>query len=214
MDSITLIIGNKRYSSWSLRAWLALKLTGQPFKEKMIWFDQPGTRAEMLASSPSGKVPCLVHGSRVVWDTLSIGEYLAETFPGAQLWPADKDARALARSVVAEMHSGFGKLRANMSMDLLSRKPGQGRAEGVQDDIDRIEAIWSECRARFGKGGDFLFGAPTLADCFYAPVATRFRTFEVALGAVATAYSQTIFTWPLFREWEEASRSEPYLPNH
>lgn len=214
MANLSLVIGNKRYSSWSLRAWLALKLTGQPFKEIWIGLDQPTTKAEIARYSQSGRVPVLLDGELQVWDTLAIGEYLAERFPGAGLWPSDVAARAQARSIVAEMHSGFTALRANMSMDLIEKKPGQGRAPGVAEDIARICQIWRETRLRFGKGGAFLFGTPTLADCFYAPVATRFDTYAVDLPAEAAAYRDTILSWPLFLEWKAPAKDEPTLHGH
>ncbi|HKY95056.1 MAG TPA: glutathione S-transferase family protein [Kiloniellales bacterium] len=213
--ALTLIIGNKRYSSWSLRGWLAARLTGQPIEEKMIWLDRPETRAQLLEASPSGRVPVLRHEGRTVWDSLAIGLYLDRHFPAAKLLPREADALAHALSVTAEMHSGFAALRNNMSMDLVARRPGVGRAPGVGEDIARIVALWTDCRQRFGAGGPWLFGAtPTLADCAYAPVATRFRTYGVAVSGAAAAYRDTILAWPLFREWEAAAPAEPELPDH
>src|SRR3954447_15738501 len=147
MSELTLVVGSKNYSSWSLRPYLALAHTGQPFREVVVPLDEPDTAAKIAQHSPSGRVPALRHGSIVIWDSLAICEYLAETFPQARLWPQDKEARAVARSVTAEMHSSFSALRQNMPMDIRSRKPGQGRAPGVAEDIARIQALWNDCRA-------------------------------------------------------------------
>jgi len=209
MSELTLVIGSKNYSSWSLRPYLALAQTGQPFREVVIPLDEPDTAAKIAQHTPSGKVPVLHHGSLAIWDSLAICEYLAETFPQAKLWPEDKQARAIARSVVAEMHSGFSHLRQNMTMDLRARKPGQGRAPGVAEDIARIQAIWSDCRSRFGQGGPFLFGHFTLADAFYAPVVTRFVTYEVELEAVGRAYRDAVLGLPALKTWTEAALKEP-----
>lgn len=213
--SLTLIIGNKRYSSWSLRGWLAAKLTGEPVEERMVWLDQPATRGHLLDASPSGRVPVLLHEGRTIWDSMAIGLYLDRAFPKAKLLPADPAALAHALAIAAEMHSGFAPLRDHMSMDLVARLPGQCRGPGVAENIARIDALWSDCRQRFGAGGPWLFGArPTLADCAYAPVATRFRTYDVALSTPAAAYRDTVLAWPLFRAWEAAAPGEPELPNH
>jgi glutathione S-transferase len=213
--ALTLTIGNKRYSSWSLRGWLAARLTGEPVEERMIWLDRQETRRQLLQASPSGRVPVLRHAGRTVWDSLAIGLYLDRQFPAANLLPRDAGALAHALAITAEMHGGFARLRDNMPMDLLAHLPGEGRAPGVADDIARIVQLWSDCRHRFGAGGPWLFGAtPTLADCAYAPVATRFRTYGVELGGAAAAYRDTILAWPLFRQWEEAAPGEPELPNH
>ncbi|MPZ12772.1 MAG: glutathione S-transferase, partial [Kiloniellaceae bacterium] len=156
MAQLEIVIGNKRYSSWSLRGWLALAMTGQPFAEQLVWLDKPATKGEILASNPSGRVPALIDGELVVWDSLAIGEYLAERFPEAGLWPADPAARALARSVVAEMHAGFAALRQHLPMDLGTQDPTRGRRPEAQADIARIIALWQDCRARHGQGGPFL----------------------------------------------------------
>jgi glutathione S-transferase len=217
---LSIVIGNKRYSSWSLRGWLAARLAadsaGESLAEQMIWLDTPTTRAELLAVNPAARVPVLRHQGRVIWDSLAIGLYLARTYPKAGLLPADGDALALCLSVAAEMHSGFQALRDNMPMELVGRFPGEGRAAGVAEDIARVQAIWQDCRQRFGgkAGGPFLFGAPTLADCFYAPVATRFFTYDVALDPVSAAYRDAILAWPLFQDWAAPAQNEPALPNH
>jgi glutathione S-transferase len=209
MSELTLVVGSKNYSSWSLRPYLALAHTGQPFREVVIALDEPDTAANIAKYSPSGRVPALQHGTLAIWDSLAICEYLAETFPQAKLWPQEREARAVARAVVAEMHSGFSNLRQNMTMDIRAQKPGQGRAPGVAEDIARIQALWNDSRSRFGQGGPFLFGHFTIADAFYAPVVTRFVTYEVELDAVSRAYRDTILELPALKTWTEAARSEP-----
>jgi glutathione S-transferase len=205
---LTLVVGTKNYSSWSLRPYLALAHTGQQFQEVVIHLGDPDTTQKILQHSPSGRVPLLKHGELAIWDSLAICEYLAETFPEARLWPEDKAARAVARSVTAEMHSGFTALRQNMNMNIRARKPGQGRGPGVAEDIARIQAIWNECRARFGKGGPFLFGAFSIADAFYAPVVSRFVTYDVTLDAVCAAYRDAVLALPSFQKWLEAAQHE------
>jgi glutathione S-transferase len=213
MEPIQLVVGNKNYSSWSLRAWLALKLTGAPFTETVLPLRQPGWSEAIARWSPGGKVPALRHGEVIVWESLAICEYLAETFPGARLWPEDPAARAHARAICSEMHAGFTALRENMPYDLRSTtKRGAGLTPAVEKDIARICAIWSECRARWGGGGDFLFGRFTLADAFYAPVAGRFRTYAPPLDAAARAYVEAIFAFPAMREWQAAAERETFTP--
>ncbi|KFE71241.1 glutathione S-transferase family protein [Hyalangium minutum] len=209
MSELTLVVGSKNYSSWSLRPYLALAHTGQPFREVVIALDEPDTAAKIAEYTPSGRVPVLRHGALSIWDSLAICEYLAETFPQAKLWPEDKQARAIARSVVAEMHSSFSNLRQNMTMDIRARKPGKGRAPGVAEDIARIQALWNDCRSRFGQGGPFLFGHFTIADAFYAPVVTRFVTYEVELDAVGQAYRDAVLNLPALKTWTEAALKEP-----
>jgi glutathione S-transferase len=215
MAEFTLIVGNKNYSSWSLRGWLAACLAGIDFDEQLVRLSEPGSRAALLEHSPAGKVPALKHGQRVIWDSLAIIEYLAEQRPTAGLWPADADARALARSIAAEMHSGFAALRSHMPMNLRRSNPGKGMGPGVADDIARISALWQDCRRRCagsgGAAGPFLFGAASAADAMYAPVATRFRTYGVALDPVAAAYVEAIYAWPAFREWQAAALAEPWI---
>ena len=205
---LTLVVGTKNYSSWSLRPYLALAHTGQPFQEVVIHLGEPDSTRNILQHSPSGRVPLLKHGELSIWDSLAICEYLAETFPEARLWPQDRVARAVARSVTAEMHSGFAALRQHMNMNIRARKPGQGRAPGVAEDITRIQAIWNECRARFGQGGPFLFGTFSIADAFYAPVVTRFVTYDVTLDAVCAAYRDAVLALPAFQKWAEAAKHE------
>ena len=209
MANLTIVLGSKNYSSWSLRAWLALEQTGAPFEEVVILLDRPETKAEIARHSPSGRVPALRDGEVVVWDSLAIAEYLAERFPDAGLWPSDPQARAIARAVSAEMHSGFSALRQNMPMNMRASAPGRGRAPGVDEDLARIFAIWRECRGRFGAGGPFLFGRRSIADAMYAPVVSRLTTYGVALDETAAAYSRAIWELPAMQRWLAASRSEP-----
>jgi glutathione S-transferase len=208
---LTLIIGNKNYSSWSLRAWLALRQAGLDAQEVLVPLDEPGYRTEILKYSPSGRVPCLVHGDLKIWDSLAIAEYAAELAPEAGLWPDDRAARALARAVSCEMHSGFGALRTHMPMNIRSSFPKEGRKPGVQEDIDRVKAIWRLCLSRHGGDGPFLFGRFTVADAMYAPVVSRFRTFGVELGEQETAYADAIWSLAAMKQWVEAAENEPMV---
>jgi len=209
--NLTLVVGNKNYSSWSLRPWLAIREAGIAFEEIVIPLYRAESKAALLRHSPAGKVPVLRHGERVVWDSLAIIEYLAETLPAAGLWPEDPAARALARSVSAEMHAGFAALRGAMSMNLRDQPPRPERSGAVSADIERVSAIWRDCRARFGDGGPFLFGAFSAADAMYAPVATRFRTYRVGLDPISQAYADAVLALPSFREWEAAALQEPWV---
>ncbi len=209
MDRLTLVIGNKNYSSWSLRAWLALEHTGAAFDELRIALDTPTTRADILRHSPAGRVPVLHDGEVTVWESLAICEYLAERFPHARLWPADPAARALARAASAEMHAGFAALRQAMPMNCRAHLPGKGRAPGVDDDIARVRDIWRDCRARFGAGGDMLFGQFTAADAMFAPVVSRFQTYGVSLDPVSRAYADAVSALPAMEAWTAAARAEP-----
>ena len=211
MSELTLIIGNRNYSSWSLRAWLVLKKTGAEFEETVIPLGQPDSREQVLKYSPSGLVPVLLHGERTVWETLAIMETLAELFPDARLWPKDPEARAMARAISAEMHAGFTELRRNMPMNIRASYPGAGMTEAVQRDINRIESIWRDCRKRFGSGGSMLFGSFTIADAMFAPVATRFTTYGVKLGETAEAYVQALAAYPAMGEWTVAAGNEPWI---
>lgn len=209
-SELTLVIGTKRFSSWSLRPWLALKMAGAAFDEIEITLRQPETKAEILKHSPSGKVPLLKDGPLSIWDSLAICEYLAERFPEAGLWPEDPAARAVARSVSAEMHSGFPNLRNACSMDVcvtipLAEVPPEVQAPEVQAEVERIQALWGDCRRRFGQGGPFLFGRFSIADAMYAPVVTRFTTFAIPMDATAQAYADAIWALPAMREWQAAA---------
>ncbi|MDP3814081.1 glutathione S-transferase family protein [Pseudomonas sp.] len=206
--SLTLVIGDKTYSSWSLRAALAMELAGVAYSELLIPLDQPDSSARIRVHSPTARVPLLKTEDGPVWDSLAIAEYLAERFPEAHLWPRGQYARAVARSVCAEMHSGFVALRTQLPMDL---KRDQALAElpaDAQADIQRICALWAECRAGFGQDGPFLFGHASLADAFFAPVAARLHGYQVALPAVAAAYVTTIYQWPAFQRWYQAAQEE------
>jgi len=211
MTKYTLVIGNKNYSSWSLRAWLAVKRSGAEFEEVVIPLFRPGSRDMISTRSPSGKVPVLQGETETVWDSLAIGEYLAERFPEAGLWPADASARAIARSVCAEMHSGFAPLRKGMPMNVRANAPGKGHSAEVDADIARVQEIWQFCRARFGGDDPFLFGAWSLADAFYAPIVSRFRTYGVALSSTCQAYADAVWELPEMQEWAAAAAAEPYL---
>jgi glutathione S-transferase len=208
---LTLVVGNKNYSSWSLRPWLAMRQTGLAFDEIMIPLYQQGSKAALLQHSPAGRVPVLVHDGRAVWDSLAIMEHLAETFPAARLWPGDAGERALARSISAEMHAGFAALRAGLSMNLREHLPGRKRSDAVAADIERVTAIWRDCRARSGDRGPFLFGAFSIADAMYAPVATRFRTYGVELDPTCQAYADGVLALPAFLEWQAAAQREPWV---
>jgi|SRR5579862_1523814 len=210
MAEFTIYIGNKNYSSWSLRGWLMLKAAGAAFDEVVIPLYEPGSRAEILRHSASGKVPALVNGPVTVWESLSIGEYLAELFPKTQLWPAERAARAVARAVSAEMHAGFQELRRHFPMNMRSVFDRAIIPE-AQSDIDRIISLWLDCRRRFGKGGDFLFGHFTIADAMYAPVVSRFRTYKLSLPSEAEAYAAAVAAWPAYQEWLAAARKEPMI---
>lgn len=211
MADFTIYIANKNYSSWSLRGWLMLKHTGAEFAEVLIPLREPTTRASILRYSPSGRVPALHHGERVIWDSLAIGEYLAEIFPDAKLWPGDRDARAVARSISAEMHAGFAALRSHLPMNMRSSFPQRGVTQEAQADINRITALWRDCRQRFGQGGEFLFGHFTIADAMYAPVVSRFRTYKVELEPETQAYGDAIWALPSLQEWLTAARNEPMI---
>jgi glutathione S-transferase len=213
MADLTIHLGNKNYSSWSLRPWLLLKQAAIAFDEVVIPLYRPDSKAAVLAVSPSGRVPALTDGDRLVWDSLAICEYLHENFPGLSLWPRDPAARALARAVSAEMHAGFLELRRQLPMNLRrAPSPPSSMTPAAQADIDRVAAIWRDCRRRFGAGnGDFLFGRFTIADAMYAPVVTRFRTYIVPLDREAEAYCATILALPAMQEWLAAARAEPMV---
>jgi len=211
MAALSIVIGVKNYTSWSMRAWLALKRTGQPFEEATVYWGAPGFRERLKALSPSGRMPVLRHGERVIWDSLAIGEYLAETFPEAGLWPDDRQARAMARAAACEMHGGFPALRRHMRMNIRKRLPGKGWGPGVAEDVDRIVRLWLDCRARFGRGGPYLFGRFTNADAVYAPVVTRFRTYAVPLPPAAQAYADAVWNTPEVRAWVLGALRETHV---
>ena len=207
MTERTLVIGDKRFSSWSLRPWLLLKMAGIPFHEALIKLRQPSTLSECLRYSPTGKVPVLIDGALTIWDTLAIAEYVAETWPEKQLWPADRAARARSRSVVAEMHSGFADMRREMAMDCISVLPRPELSASAVRDVARVREIWQGCREA-AQGGPFLFGPFSIADAFYAPVATRFVTYQIAMPDPVRAYVETILSLPAMQEWIAAAQRE------
>jgi glutathione S-transferase len=209
MPNLVLVIGTKHWSSWSLRPWLALKQAGLAFEEIVIRLRQPDSEARIRAHSPSGKVPLLKDGDLLVWESLAICEYVAELACAVPLWPENKGARALARSVSAEMHAGFPALREALSMNVTKTIALPEIPAKAQADIDRIRFIWTDCRRRFGAGGPFLFGRWSIADGMFAPVATRFRTYGVALDPVSAAYVDAIYALPALQEWIAAARLDP-----
>ncbi|MEN3111079.1 glutathione S-transferase family protein [Uliginosibacterium paludis] len=201
-----LIIANRTYSSWSLRAWLAVKASGHPFEEQLVLLRQADTRASILRWSPSGKLPCLIDNELAIWDSLAIAEYLAEETP--PLWPLDGASRAVARSISAEMHSGFQALRSQMPMNLRRNAPLKTLSPELVADIQRIETLWTECRQRFGDRDPYLFGAWSIADMMYAPVCLRFESYQVELGPVARDYLQHVLAHPHILEWRAAAEQE------
>jgi glutathione S-transferase len=208
LSKLVLVIGSKRYSSWSLRPWLALKQAGLAFDEVVVRLRQTDTKNNILVHSPSGKVPLLKDGSLLVWDSLAICEYAAELACAVPLWPENRGARAVARSISAEMHSGFVGLRTQLSMDLCQSLPLPEFSAEASADIARVEAIWKDCRTRYGAGGPFLFGRWSIADCMYAPVATRFATYGVPLDPVCDAYVKAILALPAMQEWIAAAKAD------
>ncbi len=203
-----LTIASKNYGSWSLRGWLLCKMSGLDFEEQAVGSDDPSTRAELLLLSPSFLVPCLTHNGAKVWDTLAIGEYLNEILPDAGLLPKSNAARAHCRSISGEMHSGFTNMRSALPMNLKAHHPGFKVWAGAQADIDRILSIWRECLAT--NKGPFLFGdKPCMADAMFAPVVTRFLTYDVKLDSDCAAYCKAIMALPAMKEWVEAANAEP-----
>jgi glutathione S-transferase len=205
--TLTLYVGSKRYSSWSLRPYLALSQSGLAFDCKTILLDRDTTKAEIAKVSPTGRVPILHHDGLVVQDSLAICEYVAELAPDANLWPADRAARAKARAISAEMHAGFAALRGNMPMDACGDKRGQGHTADALADARRVQEIWREQLTK--HGGPFLFGVFSIADAMYAPVATRFRTYGVDVDAPCRAYVDTIYALPAMRAWIADAAREP-----
>ncbi|EKV32708.1 Glutathione S-transferase [Caenispirillum salinarum AK4] len=212
--SMTLVIGNKNYSSWSLRPWLVLKAKGLAFDEELLPLFTPEFRARLAEITPAGRVPVLLDGAITVWDSLAIIEYLNDRHDAARVWPAETAARAQARCIAAEMHSGFTALRGAMPMNC--RKDLRGRVkmtDALKADIDRIAAIWRDTRAEHGAGGPFLFGGFTAADAMFAPVASRFRTYGVDLDAAGAEYMDAILSMPEMKEWYAAAEAEPWVVN-
>ena len=211
MDDAALVIGNKNYSSWSLRGWLAVQQAGLAFEERFVNLGDADYKQQLRRHSRAAKVPVLIHDGLEIWDTLSIVEYLAETFPKAGLWPADPAKRAHARSISAEMHAGFTALRGAMPMNIRASHPGKGRSPGVADDIRRITEIWRACRSAAADDGDYLFGAWSAADAMYAPVASRFRTYAVELDSVSQGYADAVLSSVWYKAWEAEALKEPWI---
>ena len=215
MADFTLVIGNKNYSSWSLRGWLMARIAGIEFEEIIVPLDLPETQPTIRKHSPSGRVPVLLHRGLAVWESLAIAEYLNDLKPEAGLWPASAAARAHARSISAEMHAGFVDLRNNMPMNIRASYPGKGMTPQVRADIERITGLWRDCRKRFStafqKDEGFLFGTISAADAMFAPVATRLRTYGVKLDSDSDAYCNTILGYAPLKEWIGDAKNEPWL---
>ncbi len=211
---LRLVIGNKNYSSWSLRPWLAMKVAGIAFEETLISLEAPDFKSRVTAFGGAGRVPTLIDGDTCVWESLAILEYLAEKFPAAMLWPEPAAARAHARAVASEMHAGFAALRRQLPMNI--RRPVIPRAldADAAGDVARIEAIWRECRSRYGASGPFLYGAFTAADAMFAPVVWRFYTYAVEVGPAAQDYIRALMALPAWNEWRDAARREPWVLPH
>ena len=204
MSELTLVIGDRNFSSWSLRPWLLMRVAGIAFNEEQVRLRQPDSKQNILRHSPSGKAPVLKDGGLVIWDSLAIAEYLAERFPEKSLWPGEVSARAHARAIAAEMHSGFQALRTHLPMDILGNYPGKGvEEEGVATDVARVQEIWRECRHMHAAKGPFLFGAFSIADAMFAPVVTRFSTYGVHRDPVCQNYMDAVANLPAMLEWRE-----------
>ncbi len=208
-----LLIGNKCYSSWSLRAWLLMRATGIAFTEQLVLLDEPGFKEAIFAAAPGsgGTVPTLVDGDIAVWETLAICEYLHDTQPQAGIWPRDKAARAHARAISSEMHAGFTALRGACPMNLGKRFATRDRGPGVGRDVERLTGLWQQARERFGAGGPFLYGEFSAADAMYAPVVTRLDTYGIAVDPVSQDYMQAVLALPAYREWLAAALAEPWV---
>jgi glutathione S-transferase len=212
---LTLVIGNKCHSSWSLRPWILMKQFGIPFTEVLIPFSDPMHSPEWKTKvrryAPGGKVPGLVDGEVAVWESLAILEYLADTHPDLAIWPRDRAARAMARSISAEMHAGFSALRSACPMNLGKKFAVRDRGPQVAQDVARVAEIWTTARERFGEGGPFLFGAFTAADAMYAPVVTRFDSYSLPADPVCQAYMEAVMATPAFQEWRRAALAETWI---
>ena len=210
MEKFTLVIGNKNYSSWSLRPWLVLTHFKIPFKEILIPLARPESKAAVLKHSPSGKVPLLKHGKTIVWESLAICDYLADLFPSRNMWPKDKAKRAYGRSIASEMHAGFFNLRKACPMNVRARTPVALTPE-VAKDVNRITAIWEDGRKKHGKSGNFLCGDFSIADAMFAPVVFRFRTYGIPVSGPAKKYMNAMLDLPAVKKWEEAALKEIWV---
>jgi glutathione S-transferase len=206
-----LILGNKNYSSWSMRPWLAMKVAGLPFEEEVISLNAPEFKSRLLQVSGTGKVPTLIDGEVRVWESLAILEYLAEKFPAAKLWPADPQARAHARAIANEMHAGFLPLRRSCPMNIWRPVRKLALNDETSANVRRIDAMWADCRARYAAGGPFLFGPFTAADAMFAPVVSRLHTYAIEVGSAARAYMAAVMALPAWREWRDAALKEPWV---
>ena len=206
----TLVIANKRYSSWSLRPWLAMTHFSVPFDEIVIPLKQESSSSQIMEHSPAGKVPVLHHGDITVWESLAILDYLADAFYDRPWWPMDPHAKAHARTIAAEMHAGFGALRAAMPMNLAKTYEPRQWDEAVSKDVARVQELWRNARANFGRDGDFLFGPFTIADAMYAPVVTRFKTYAITMDEVSSAYADAILALPAMQKWVVEAAEEPW----
>jgi glutathione S-transferase len=209
--ALTLIIGNKNYSSWSFRPWIAMKVAGIAFEEVVISLDAPDFKPRVSKISGAGKVPALDDNGVHVWESLAILEYLAERFSGARLWPAGPAARARARTISSEMHSGFVPLRRACPMNMWRPVKKRELGEDALANVKRIQAMWAECRARYGVGGPFLFGPFCAADAMYAPVVARFHTYDIDVDAATRAYMAAVMALPAWAEWQAAALKEPWV---
>jgi glutathione S-transferase len=211
--ALKLIIGNKNYSSWSMRPWIAMKVANIPFEETVISLNAPDFKQVVGSAAGSGKVPVLIDGDIRVWESLAILEYLAEKFPQARLWPTDSAARAMARTISSEMHAGFVPLRRHMPMNMWRPVKKRALTPEVEANIRRIEAIWTDCRARFGAttDGAFLFGQFGVADAMYTPVVARLHIYGVDVGKVSRGYMEAVMGLPAWREWHAAAITEPWV---
>jgi len=208
---LKLVIGNKTYSSWSMRPWMAMKIAGIDFEDQVISLDDPIFKGELAKLTPAGKVPVLIDGERHIWESLAIIEYVAEKFPHAPVWPRDTSARAHARVISAEMHAGFAALRKHCAMNMARPQKKRELTPEVEADVARIEAMWSDSRRRFGKGGAFLFGAACAADAMYAPVVSRFHTYDITVDDDTRGYMKAVMTLPAWREWEQEALAESWV---
>jgi len=209
MAPLSLLIGNRNYSSWSLRAWLLMKHAGVEFNERVVALDQPGTREQLELDSPSGRVPVLQHGELRIWDSLAICEYVAELT--GTCWPRTREARAVARAVSAEMHSGFTTLRSLWPMNARARNRRTAVSPALEADIERIDEMWNDCRGRFGAGGNWLFGEYSVADAMYAPVVLRFNTYGARISQTARWYMASVLEDAPLQEWLQAAKQEPWI---
>ena len=206
-----LVIGNKNYSSWSFRPWIAMKAAGIAFEEEVVSLDATDFKQRVSKVSATGKVPALADSGVQVWESLAILEYLAEKFPAARLWPTDPAARAQARAIAAEMHAGFGALRSHLPMNMWRPVRKRELTSAVHTNVERIDAMWTDCRQRYGSDGPFLFGAFGAADAMYAPVVARFQTYAVEIAGAARSYMDAVMALPAWSEWRAAALEEPWV---